>query len=160
MFELGVKYEKGSKGLQQNYKKAIKLLLQAGSLGHAASHCNIAFHYYIGQGVEKDEKKAKYYYELAAMHGDSSHARHNLGAMEVKAGNMNRAVKHWMISAAAGHDNALKPIRDCFLRGHATKDDFEKALRAHKEAKDEMKSDRRDAAAAAVQEGRPTQYNR
>ena len=30
----------------------------------------------------------------------------------------------------------------------ATKDDFEKALRAHKEASDEMKSDQREAAAA------------
>ena len=146
MFELGVKYSKGSKGLQQNYNKAMELLLQAGELGHAASHCNIGFHYYNGQGVEKDEKKAKYYYELAAMHGNA-HARHNLGAMEFKAANMNRAVKHWIISAAAGHDDALKQIRDCFLRGHATKDDFEKALRAHKEAKDEMKSDQRAAAA-------------
>jgi hypothetical protein len=34
------------------------------------------------------------------------------------------------------------------MNGHATKDDFEKALRAHKEANDEMKSDQRDAAAA------------
>ena len=34
------------------------------------------------------------------------------------------------------------------MNGHATKDDFEKALRAHKDAKDEMKSDQRDAAAA------------
>ena len=34
------------------------------------------------------------------------------------------------------------------LREHATKDDFEKALRANKEAKDEVKSDQRDAAVA------------
>ena len=34
------------------------------------------------------------------------------------------------------------------MRGHFTKDDFEKALRAHKEATDEMKSAQRDAAAA------------
>ena len=58
---------------------------------------------------------------------------------------MNRAVKHWMISAGAGHDNSLKNIRACFMNGHATKDDFEKALRAHKEANDEMKSDQREA---------------
>ena len=52
-----------------------------------------------------------------------------------------------MISAAAGHDNSLKVIRECFLDGRATKDDSEKALRAHKEAKDEMKSDQREEAA-------------
>ena len=40
-------------------------------------------------------------------------------------------------------------IRLCFLNGHATKEEFERALRAHKDAKDEMKSDQRDAVAAA-----------
>ena len=34
------------------------------------------------------------------------------------------------------------------MNGHVSKDDFEKALRAHKEATDEMKSDHREAAAA------------
>jgi hypothetical protein len=55
-----------------------------------------------------------------------------------------------MISARAGLDESLKEIRNCFVNGHATKDEFEKALRAHKESKDEMKSDQREAAAAAV----------
>ena len=32
------------------------------------------------------------------------------------------------------------------MDGHATKDDFAKALRAHKETTDEMKSEQRDAA--------------
>ena len=54
-----------------------------------------------------------------------------------------------MISAAAGDDDSLTAIRECYLVGDATKDDFEKALRAHNDAKDEMKSDQRDAAAAA-----------
>jgi len=76
-------------------------------------------------------------------------ARHNIGCLEGSAGNMNRAVKHWRISAGAGYDKSLKEIRQCFLEGHATKGYFEKALRAHKEAKHAMKSDQRDAAAIA-----------
>ena len=36
-----------------------------------------------------------------------------------------------------------------FTNGHATKDDFEKALRAHKEAKDQMTSEQRKEAATA-----------
>ena len=52
-----------------------------------------------------------------------------------------------MISSGAGYDESLDNIRQCYLEGHATKDDFERALRAHKEANDEMKSDQRDAAA-------------
>ena len=92
--------------------------------------------------------KAKYYFELAAI-GGSAVARYNLGAFEEDEDNMDRAVKHWMISVAAGHDNSLIAIRECFLNEHATKDEFEKALRAHKDANDEMRSDQREAAAAA-----------
>ena len=47
-----------------------------------------------------------------------------------------------MIAAVAGNDDSLEKIRKCYLNGWATKADFEKALRAHKEANDEMKSDR------------------
>ena len=55
-----------------------------------------------------------------------------------------------MISAGAGHDKSLKKIRECFVRVFATKDDFEKALRAHKDSTDEMKSDKRETAAALL----------
>ena len=41
------------------------------------------------------------------------------------------------------------------MRGEATKDEFEKALRAQKESKDEMKSDQRDKAAAFYGQNRP-----
>ena len=92
---------------------------------------------------------ARYYYELAAI-GGNAYSRHNLGLLEWHAGNFDRAVKHWMIAAGAGHDDSLTNIRSCFFAGDATKDDFEKALRAHKEAADEMKSDQREAAAAFV----------
>ena len=54
-----------------------------------------------------------------------------------------------MIAGGAGDDDSLKNIRECFMNGHATKHDFEKALRVHKDATDEMTSDQRDAAAAA-----------
>ena len=144
--ELGYYYAKGSWGLQQNYKKANKLFLRAGELGNALAYNNLANAYKNGEGVGRDTKKVKYYCELAAMGGDMT-ARHNLGALEADAGNMERAVKHWMISAGAGDDISLKSIRQCYSRGYATKDDFEKALRAHKDAKDAMKSEQREAAA-------------
>ena len=102
--------------------------------------------YIQGRGVERDENKAKYYYELAAMGGNTM-ARLNLGCVEGSAGNMNRAMKHWMISARAGDDGSLKEIQDGFVNGNAKKDDFETALRAHQTSKDEMKSEQREAAA-------------
>ena len=145
---LGCRYRNGEYGLPQDYGKAMELWHRAGELGYAASYFNIAQAYRNGEGVERDMKKAKHYYELAAMGGDVI-SRHNLGATEWNAGNMDKAVKHFMISAGTGDDDSLTKIRDCFMNGYATKDDFEKTLRAHKDAKDEMKSDQRDEAAAA-----------
>ena len=96
--------------------------------------------------MERDKSKSKYHDELAAMKGHVV-SRHDLGALGDMTGNMGRVVKHWIISAGAGDDDSLNEIREAFMDGHATKDDFETALRAHKEANDEMKSDQRDAAA-------------
>ena len=56
-----------------------------------------------------------------------------------------------MIAAGAGDDDSLTQIRQGLLNGHATKDDYEKTLRAHKEASDEMKSEQREAAAAILE---------
>ena len=147
MSQLGVRYADGD-GLSRDEGKAVELWLRAGELGFAASYGNVGSAYYNGQGVEKDTTKAKHYYELAAMGGQDADSRYYVGIEEVRAGNMDRAVKHWMISAGDGHDESLKAIREEFMRGNATKDDFEKALRAHQAAKNEMKSDQREAAAA------------
>mgnify|MGYP000729758095 CR=1 FL=1 len=148
IYLLGSYYNNGDMGLRQDHDKARKLWLRAGKLGEARGYHGIGQAYLNGEGVERDMKKAQYYWELAAV-GGNVEARHNLGALERNEGNAERAVKHWMISAAAGHDDSLKTIRESYLAGHATKDDFEKALRAHKDAKDEMVSEQRSVAAAA-----------
>ena len=147
MRNLGGCYYEGSKGVPQDYDKAMEFWLRAGELGCAMSYSCVGNAYGNGQGVERDMKKAVHFWELGAMGGDVI-ARHNLGNIEWNAGNVKRAVKHWMIAAGAGHDDSLEIIQEGFRCGHMTKDDFEKALRAHKEASDEMKSDQREAAAA------------
>jgi TPR repeat protein len=147
--QLGSYYLRGEMGLPQDHGKAVELWHRAGELGSAAACYDVGIVYNNGEGVERDMKKANYYWELAAMGGHVV-ARHNLGCTEGQAGNMNRAVKHYMISAGAGYNDSLHNIRQFFLNGRATKDDFERALRAHKEANDDMKSDQRDAAAAAL----------
>ena len=147
---LGGYYFEGEMGLPQDYREAIKLWIRAGELGCAESYYNIADSYYNGEGVGRNMKKSKHYCELAAM-GGYAKARHNVGNFEHIAGNADRAVKHYMIAAESGFDKSLEEIRDGFMHGVVTKEDFEKALRAHKESKDEMKSDQRDAAAAFFQ---------
>ncbi|KAL7536131.1 hypothetical protein ACHAXR_006933 [Thalassiosira sp. AJA248-18] len=142
MYDLGNRYQRGG-GVPQDSNKALELWHQAAKLGCAKSHSKIGNVYDNGEGVEQGDKKAKYHWERAAMGGDVP-ARCILGIFEAEAGNMNRAVKHFMISAGCGCDDSLKQIQYGFSDGHVTKDDFERALRAHKESKDEMQSDHRD----------------
>ena len=61
---------------------------------------------------------------------------------------MSRALKHYMIAAGFGHDLSLKKIRSFYMNGHATKDDYAKALRTHQNYIDGIKSAQRDEAAA------------
>ena len=116
-------------------------------MGYAGAHYNIGYAYKIGNGVERDMKKAVHYWELSAM-GGNLHARNNLGIMERQAGNNDRALKHYMIAAKDGDSNSMKNIKLMFTRGYATKDDLDNALRYFQEYLDEIKSDQRDQAAA------------
>ena len=77
IYSLGVCYSRGLHGLPQDYNKALELYHRAAELGHATSYYSIGISYLNGYGVERDEKKAIHYWELAAMGGDTD-ARHNL----------------------------------------------------------------------------------
>ena len=93
---LGCYYYHGRYGLPQNHAKALELWQRAAELRTALAYSSIGATYYDGNGVERDETKANHYFELGAMRGDVV-ARHNLGAKEGRAGNMERALKHFMI---------------------------------------------------------------
>mmetsp|Transcript_18032 Transcript_18032/g.28288 ORF Transcript_18032/g.28288 Transcript_18032/m.28288 type:complete len:332 (-) Transcript_18032:50-1045(-) len=147
---LAIRYEKGS-GVSRDVNKAIELWTKAAELGSIQASALLADAYnpYVRKkvdGVAKDMKKVFHYYEIAAKGGHCM-ARANLGVLEAGAGNMDSSRKHYMISAAQGNDNALMAIKAGYLDGHITKDDFAKALRAHKVAQDEMKSEHRTKAA-------------
>ena len=144
----GVYYEQGSDGYPQDYKKALELYHRAAKLGHIDAYCNIGYLYKFGLGVKVDKKKAVHYYELAAMKGDVV-ARCNLGNKELKAGDLDRALKHFMIAVRSGDDGSLKRIQVLYSNGHATKVDYTKALQSYQEYLGEIKSVQRDTAAAA-----------
>ena len=93
-------------------------------------------------GVEKDLEKTFHYYEIAAK-GGHDQARCNLGILQCNFGNISTGMKHFMIAAAQGHDYSLQNIKEGYMEGHVTKDDFAQVLRAHKSAHDEMKSEQR-----------------
>ena len=92
-----------------------------------------------------DKKRAKYFYELAAMAGNV-YARHHLGCTQVKAGKYDRAFKHFIIAAKAGYKKSLEAVKEGFMKGVVTKDEYANTLRACQDRHDEMKSDARDKA--------------
>ena len=146
IFGLGCCHSEGAYGLPRDHEKALELWHQAGELGYAGAYCNIGNAYHNGRGVERDEKKADHYYELAAIGGEVI-ARHNLGNAEARAGNLDRALKHWMISVG-GDNDSVKNIQDLYKHGHATKDDYTKALLAYQAYLEEIRSEQRVKAAA------------
>ena len=150
---IGSYYRDGKYGLQQDYKKALEFWYRAVDLGYNEAYCNIAYSYQYGRGVEVDKKKAMYYYELAAMGGDVQ-ARHNVGELEKVAGNTNRAIKHYMIAVGSGHSISLQTIQRLYSNGHATKEDYTKALQLHQAYLGEIKSAQRDKAAATYEDCR------
>ena len=147
MYNIGRWYYKGLLGLPQDYSKALELWHRAGELGCAIAYNNIGVAYSNGRGLERDEKKALHYWELAAMSGDVC-ARHNLGLFEMEgSGNIDRALKHFMIAVEYGCDKSLVHIKQLYMTGNATKDDYAKALRSHQAYLNEIKSDQRNEAA-------------
>jgi len=77
-------------------------------------------------------------------------ARHNLGNIEKKAGNIDRALKHYMIAVRSGYAKSLEKIKELYSNGDdATKEDYTTALRLYQAYLGEIKSDQRDKAATA-----------
>ena len=127
---LGAYYSRGLHGFPQDYEKALKLFHRATELGHADAYGSIGIVFENGRGAEVDTKKATYYYELAAMGGDSQ-ARYNLGCMEANAGNIDRATKHFIIAARSGDPESLKVMKGIYSDGRATKDEYTEALQSY-----------------------------
>ena len=146
IYNFGGFHYSGNTGFPQNYSKAIKFWHRAGELGSAEAYYGIGILYDRGIGVEVDMIKAQHYFEIAAKRGNV-YARLNLGAYEMRRGNMGRALKHWMIAVRDGEYKSLQNIKSHYLDGHATKEDYEKALRSYQAYLDEIKSEQREAAA-------------
>ena len=76
-----------------DYDGAFKYYTMSAELGDADAHCNLFIAYQNGQGVEKDEKKALYHLEEAAIAGQP-YARFNLGCYEKMNGRKSCEASH------------------------------------------------------------------
>ena len=142
---LAIHHAHGINGMPQDRAKANELFLKAGELGCADAYYNLGIAYANGRGVEVDTKKAKYYYELAAMNGYVL-ARHNLGCFEGETGNIQRAMKHLVLAARAGYGESLENVKQGFMNGYVTKDQYANTLREYQKSQYEVKSEARDKA--------------
>jgi len=146
IYSIGCDYSRGDNGYTRDRAKALELWHKAADLGHAGAHYNIACAYNNGTGVEMDKQKAEHYCELAAMKGHAE-ARHKLGYIEVRKGNIDRAMKHFMLGVESGWADSLSSIKNFHSNGHATKESYTTALRLYQEYLNEVKSAQRDEAA-------------
>ena len=129
----------------EDYDSAFEYWTMAAELGDAESHYQLSAMCWKGCGVEKDEEKAIHHWEKAAM-GGHPYARYNLGCYEEGNGNIERAVKHYIIAAKLGLEKSMKELWEYYSAGHITKEELEATLRTHKAAIDEMKSPEREKA--------------
>jgi len=132
--------------VEGDYDRAVEYFTKAAELGDADGHYEISVAYREGNCVEKDEKREAYHLEEAAI-GGHPYARFNLACIEdQKRGNFDRAVKHFVIAAILGLDEALEAVKKRFQRGKVSKEDYEAALRGHQAAVDATKSEQREEA--------------
>jgi len=138
-----------------DYDSAFGLWTNAAQLGNADAHYNLSIAYAKGEGVEADQTKEIYHLEEAAIAGHPQ-SRNNLGCCEWENERYDWAVKHWIIAANLGYDEAMQMLKECYKAGvvHGqevvSKEEFAAALRAHQAAVDATKSPQREEAAKAL----------
>ena len=148
MLNLAGKYLKGSNGVRKNDDKALELLQMAADLGSVVAIQKLGC-------WASDERlrlipsgtSSKEYFEDGAKKGNVL-SRYYLAERLAEDGSIDLAIRHWHLAAAAGHGGSMKRLWKCFNRGKLSKPNLEKALRAHKEASDEMNSEDRKRYAA------------
>ena len=132
-----------------DYATAFRYYTKAAELGDADAHYRLAHMYLNGEGVEKDEKKEIYHLEEASIRGHPN-ARHSLGVYEKNNGEIDRAVKHFIIAANLGLDDSIQVLTEYYKDDSVSKEDFAAALRAHHAAVDAMKSPQREVTAGCA----------
>ena len=139
--------QEGEKQLEKGSdSRALEYLAKAAQLGDSHAHYRLVELYRKWHGVEKDMGKEKYYLEEAAISGHPG-ARCTIGTYEwINNRNTERAVKHFIIAATQGDDDAMKMLMIIFREGFLKKESLAATLRVHKAAVDATKSPERDAA--------------
>ena len=130
---------------EKDFGRALELLTKAAEQGDADAHYQLSVMKHFDASAVKNTKKELYHMEEAAIRGHPG-ARHNLGCHEWRNGRSERAVKHFIIAAKLGCDDSIQALKQCYVGGDVSKEDFAATLRAHQAAVDATKSLQREAA--------------
>ncbi len=131
-----------------DYKTAIEYWEKASGLGHVESHHNLSILYDDERGYVKDTKKMTHNREQAAI-GGHPFARLNLSAQEQRNGNTDRAIKHLIIAANLGLDEAMQKLHKAHAWDLISTKDFIAVVGTYQAAVKATKSPQRDEAEAA-----------
>ncbi|EJK48653.1 hypothetical protein THAOC_32530 [Thalassiosira oceanica] len=126
---LGELYYYGGLGLQKDIRRAVELWTEAAELGSIEALFDLGNAYRKGYGVKRDMAKAVEFWTKAAMQG---HAESSEALPDLRE---NR-----------GDKESLETIKNLFMGGIATKEQFAEALKGYQDAVEEMKSQQRDEA--------------
>ena len=146
-YNLALKYQDGdaSINIPKDEAKYLELLHHAADeLGYSTAMMELGRAYSAGQqGVTKDVKKGRKYSEDAVKLGNV-HGRCILGMIEAEEGNIDLAIRHWKVAAAAGDGRSVRCLWAWFFKGKLEKAELEVALRDYKEACDATNSEERE----------------
>ena len=141
IYVLADQHYQGLNGFQLDQAKAMELYTRAAELGYTKAHNRLGEIYHVHRG---ELRKAKFYYEAAAMAGHEN-ARFALGILEDDSGNMGRAIKHFMIAASAGDYHAMFALLISLKKRGVSRESIDSTLAAYNSSCAEMRSEARDA---------------
>ena len=144
LVDMALAYGDGNLGLPVDQAKCIDLLRESADLGFPSALCQLGNFFDNGEmGLEQNTKEALKYWEKAAESGDVP-SRHNLGCAEDKSGVYVAAMRHWRLSASAGHSFSMVSLISAFEHSLLHHADLAETLQAFYRARGEMKSEDRD----------------
>ena len=146
IYNCALRHLEGTKGFPKDITKAIDLLLKAAELGSANAYYDLGHLYDEGDEVNRDMKKARHYFELAAIGGCVS-ARRPLACFAAYVDDYERAYRHAMIGARFGDEECLKIVKIGVKNSFVTKDQYAEALQSYQRVHEDRKSETRDLAA-------------
>ena len=154
MQRIGQYYCRGEMGLQQDKAEGLRWYHRAVEAGSGLAAFNLGGCYLKGDGVEQDLEKALGYFQKAAELGGIT-AFNLIGFLLMVKGEIEDAMLNYRKAAICGDSNEhlFGELKEGFVNGYITKEEYAYTLREHQKACNEMKSDARESWKIMLSEG-------